>query len=151
MSVTVYPTSDYNSWISYIDTCRYFDSHIDADTWHSAPQNLREAALITAFHQLQELAVDLSDLRNEISFEKADGSTTTPKDELVNALKRGQCEQALHILRHGIYSSEINRFSLGGLLSVSLNKGETSPGDYSERCLSVLHSYIQVKTVAKVR
>ncbi len=151
MSLTVYPTSDYNSWISYVDACRYFDSHLDSDTWHSAHQTLREAALITAFHQLQELGVDLSDLRNEISYEKADGSTTTPKAELVNALKRGQCEQALHILRNGIVSSEVNRISLGGMLSVAFDKGETSPGDYSERCLAVLHSYIVVKTISKVR
>jgi len=151
MSLTVYPSESYNSWISYGDACEYFESHVDSDIWHSTPMTPREASLITAFHQLEELGVDLVDLRNEISYEKYDGFTTTLKDELLNTLKRAQCEQALHILRHGIYSSEVNRFSLGGLLSVSLEKGETSPGDYSERCLAVLHSYIRVKTISKVR
>ena len=52
----IYPTSNFESWISEDDADTYFESRLNVSAWDTAN---KEVALMTAFRSLQEL--DLSD------------------------------------------------------------------------------------------
>ena len=47
MSLIVYDSEGYNSWISFSDACAYFDNRLDADSWQAAHDSMKESALLT--------------------------------------------------------------------------------------------------------
>ena len=138
MSLIVYPTTNYNSWISYADACSYFNDRLNSEEWDLSHSDVQQAALITAFNHLNELPLDLTDL------ESGDDDTV---DALLTLLKRGQCEQALHLLKYGTQDVLVKDVSLGGLLKVGLVSDGKNPPPYSSRAIAILHDYIQRKTI----
>ena len=54
----VYPTENYNSWISETEAEDYFENHLNAGSWDAL--NNCEPVMITAFRALQELDLNIS-------------------------------------------------------------------------------------------
>ena len=129
----IYPDSDFDSWISEDDAGTYFETRLNADPWDVCSN--REAALITAFHSLDELEITI------------DPTDTTQLD----ALQRAQCEQCLHELRNDLDGSAISSFNLGSLLSVKLPESKVPPSRYSQRVLSILRPYITAPSIKRTR
>ena len=129
----VYPTANYNSFISeaYADT--YFNDRLNAGRWDATTS--KEAALVTAFRSLQELdiVVDLTDT------------------DALQALKDAQCEQALHELVNDLDGQAITGLQLGGLLNVKIPASKTPPPRYSPRALNILRPYLQGRSIARTR
>ena len=72
----VYPDDNYDSWIDEDAAGTYFETRLNADPWDACSN--REAALITAFHSLNEL---------DLTVDPTDSAT-------LDALKRAQLGQA---------------------------------------------------------
>ena len=53
----VYPTENYNSWISESDAEDYFENHLNAGSWDALSEY--EPVMITAFRALQELSLNI--------------------------------------------------------------------------------------------
>ena len=133
MDFIEYPTEDYNSWIDEDEADEYFESRLNADPWDAASN--KEAALITAFNSINELALTIN---------------PTETDQLT-ALKQAQSEQALHEIINDLDSPNLSRLSLGGLLSVNFPANQDQTPRYSERCLAILRPYIVARTVSRSR
>ena len=129
----VYPDDNFGSWISEDEAGTYFETRLNADPWDACSN--REAALITAFHSLNELdlTVDLTDTAQ------------------LDALQRAQCEQCLHELRNDLDGSAISSFNLGSLLSVKLPESKVPPSRYAQRALAILRPYITARSVTRTR
>jgi len=145
--IVYYPDDNYNSWIDEDDAEEYFLTRLNASAWDAAD---RETALMTAFNSLNEL--DLN-----IQYE-AEGDLTLSSDytdveaaKILDCLKRAQCEQALHELKNDIEAQGILGFTLGGMLSVKIPKGESPPARYSKRALAILRPYLVARTVSRTR
>lgn len=149
MSLIEYPETGYNSWINESDADEYFETRLNADAWDTAN---KEAALQTAFNSLNELNLNI-EFKDE-----AEGDLTLSSDytdveaaKILDCLKRAQCEQCLHELKHDLDSPKITGLSLGGVLSVKLPANQETPSRHSERALSILRPYILGRTVTRTR
>lgn len=135
MTMTVYPASGYNSFVSLSDANAYFTDRLNADAWDGTTG--KEAALITAFRSLSELdiVIDLSDAVQ------------------LQAIKDAQCEQALHELINisSLDGSKINELSLGGLLKVSIPDEKAGAPRFSSRALNILRPYLRGRSIARTR
>ena len=128
----IYPEEGYDSFISVEDADAYFNDRLNAGEWDGAAQT---AALMTAYRSLNELdiEIDLSDAT------------------ALQAIKDAQCEQALWELKHDPDMQAASAISLAGLVSVKIPADKTPPPRYSPRALAMLQSYIQGRTIARIR
>ena len=142
----VYPTTDFDSWISEEDADSYFETRLNTDEWDSC--TIKEATLQTAFRSLAEL-----DLNIEFDDEGLISETTYTASEIAAILKdlqQAQLEQALWELKHDLDSLAVENVSLGGMLSFKFNEGE-KPERYSPRTIQILRPYIQIGVVSRTR
>ena len=128
----IYQDANFDSWISEDDADTYFETRLHADPWDAAAN--KPAALITAFHSLNEL---------DLTVDPSDAAT-------LDALKRAQCEQALYELEHNPEGPGISAISMGGLLSVKTAQ-KTPPPLFSQRALAILRPYITARSVTRTR
>ena len=128
----VYPDDNFDSWIDEDAAGTYFETRLNADPWDACSN--REAALITAFHSLNELEITI------------DPTDTAQFD----ALQRAQCEQALHELENNPDGPGISGLSIAGLLSVKTEQ-KSPPPRYSRRALSILRPYITAPSIKRTR
>ncbi len=143
----VYPTTDYNSWISEDDADEFFETRLNADPWDAASD--KEAALMTSFRTLGELDLNIVlDDDKEIS---SSYYTATQVAEILKALQESQCEQALYELTNDTEGSGISGLSLGGLLSVKISENKTPPPRFSKRALAMLRPYLSAPTIKRTR
>ena len=140
-TLTVYPSTNYDSWISWDDAEEYFKTRMNNDSWTDEDQVAQEVALQTAFRSLEELSLDLTDLDSDVSDEVA---------AILKALTQAQCEQALHELTFDVDGVDVKSISLGGLLSMSVQEGEKA-ARFSPRALKMLANYRTIRTIARIR
>ena len=107
--------------------------HINTSAWDGVTSG--EAALLTAFRSLQYLNITID---------------PTEADQL-QALKKAQCEQALHELINDTDGQPISAMTLGGLLAVKMAPGNTPPGRYSKRAMQILGPYLSAPVVTRTR
>ena len=145
----VYPSTDYNSWVSVSDAQTYLSTRLHADEWDALSSDAeREVALQTAFRSLNGLDLNIScDADFVIS---STAYTALEQEKLLTALKQAQCEQALHELKFDVDDQAVKHVALGGMLSLTLNPNEKPPR-HSERALAILRPYLRVRTVARFR
>ena len=146
-TMIVYPTTDYDSWLSEADANEYFDTRLKADAWDACTQT--GAALMTAFRSLAEL--DLNIILEDDGTISATYYTDAEVTTILTALKNAQCEQALHEIIKDLDSPNISGLSLGGLMSVKIPASQTPPPRYSERALAILRPYVVGKSITRTR
>ena len=146
----VYPTENYDSWISVADAQTYFDSRLRCDEWAAlATDAEKEVALQTGFRSINEL--DLNIAFDDDLIISTTAYTDTEQAKILTALELAQAEQSLHELRFDIDNQGVKSVSLGGMLSFTLNPGEEKPPRYSERALAILRPYLRAKTLSRFR
>ena len=146
----VYPTSNFDSWISVADAQTYLSTRLHADEWHALSSDAeKEVALQTAFRSLSGL--DLNITFDDDGLISSTAYTGTEQAKILTALEQAQCEQALHELKFDVDAQAVKNVSLGGMLSFTLNPGEEKPPRYSERALATLRPYLRARTVSRVR
>jgi len=143
----VYPTDNYDSWLSEDDADSYFETRLNAEPWDSE-QN-REAALQTAFRSIN--ALDLTIVLDDDKIISSAYYTSDQISEILTALQQAQAEQCLHELVFETEGPGISSFSLGGLLSAKLDTKKDSTPRYSERAFEYLRPWLRARTVARVR
>ena len=129
----IYPDANFDSWIDEDAADTYFEDRLHADPWDAAAN--KPAALITAFHSLNEL---------DLTVDLTDAAT-------LDALKRAQCEQCLHELRNDLDGCAITGLSLGGLLSIKLPESKVPPIRYSQRAIAILKPYLRGNSIRRDR
>ena len=149
MTLIVYPTDDYNTWISLADAELFFESRLYSDAWDAADDDTREIALLQAFRSLNELSLNIV-FQSATDRTLSDLYTTTQTADILTALQRAQCEQALHELKNDVEEMAIKDFSLGGLLKVGLPQGERIPR-YSEKVLAILRPLLKAPVINRTR
>ena len=141
----VYPTTNYNSWISEDDAETYFENHLNASSWDALTNY--EPTMITAFRSLQELSLniifDSDDLISSAIY------TDSEISEILQDLQFAQCEQMLHELDTDIYGQQINFLSLSGLTVKMPNNAKTER--FSPKAMAILRPYIQALVVQRYR
>ena len=148
--MTIYPDTDYDSWISWDDAEAYFQTRLHSDEWHNTLLDIQEVALLTAFRSLNELDLNLVFTTDKVLSEAH--YTDTQIIEILTALKQAQCEQTLHEIRNDPEGQSIERVNIGGLLSVSLpDKEGKQPPRYAQRAISMLRPYIRAPIVSRTR
>ena len=128
----VYPDDAFDSWIDEDGADLYFEDRLHADPWDAAAN--KPAALITAFHSLNEL---------DLIVDPAEAGT-------LDALQRAQCEQALYELEHNPEGPGISAVSMVGLLSVKTEQ-KSPPPRFSQRALALLRPYITAPSIKRTR
>ena len=134
MSLSVFPTENYNSFVSEADADAYFETRLHASAWDAASD--KEAALMTAFRSLTELNIVITD--------SSDAGT-------LQALARSNAEQALWELRHDSDEMQASSVSLGGLVSVKLKNDGQKPPRFSPRALGMLKPYLRAPVISRTR
>ncbi|RJP90941.1 MAG: hypothetical protein C4518_08585 [Desulfobacteraceae bacterium] len=131
MAITVYPSSNYNSFISLNDATAYFGTRLYSDKFLSASEPIKGAALTTAFRSINELdlAIDPTEAHH------------------IKALKEAQCEQALHELRKDLDSQNARSFIP---IDIKLTNNRELPR-YSQRAMAILRPYLSMPSVQIVR
>lgn len=142
-----YPDTGYNTWIDEAGAEEHFENRLHTDDWLAADVSTQAAALLMAFRSLNELDFDLQWKADKTL---ADLYTDARKTEILAALKQGQCEEALHLLRHDIDTVGVQAVSLGGMLSVKLDPGQNPPR-HSQRALDILRPILKRKAVGRFR
>jgi len=141
----VYPTTNYNSWISEDDAETYFENHLSADSWDALSNY--EPVMITAFRSLQELSLNIF-----FADDKTISDSVYTEDEvceILQDLKFAQAEQMLHELDTDIYGQQINFLSLSGLTVKMPNNAKTER--FSPKAMAILRPYIQAPVVQRYR
>lgn len=141
----VYPTENYNSWISESDTEDYFENHLNAGSWDALSNY--EPVMITAFRALQELSLNII-----FADDKTISSAVYTEDEIAEILQDlqyAQAEQILHELDNDIYGQQLDFLSLSGL-TVKMPKN-SKPERFSPKAMAILRSYIQSSVVQRYR
>jgi len=133
MALVVYPSDNYDSWISLTDSNTYMLKRLHSQTWVGTLDNDLNAALQMAFRTMEELNIDLDDLEN---------GTTDQAAALLVPLKRAQCEQALYELENSESAREVAALGLDGLIDVKFSKGSGKVSRYSDRALAILRDYL---------
>ena len=126
----IYPTDNYDSFVSEEDAEDYFLTRLNSDDWNSG---VAENALMTAFQTLKtiDMVMDLSDTAQ------------------LEAIKQAQMEQAYYELTK-TNTKPLESVSLGGLLSVKMDTKKEA-GIYSERALAILKPYMRTQTINRLR
>jgi hypothetical protein len=126
----VYPSENYDSFVSEEDAEDYFLTRLNSDEWKT---EVAENALMTAFQTLKtiDMVMDLSDTAQ------------------LNAIKQAQMEQAYHELVK-TNTEPLESVSLGGLLSVKMDT-KKQVGIYSDRALAILKPYMRTQTINRLR
>ena len=146
----VYPTENYDSWISVADAQTYLSTRLHADEWDALSSDAeREVALQTAFRSINGLDLNVT-FDDDLIISTA-AYTDTEQAKILTALEQAQCEQSLHELKYDVDAQAVKSVSLGGMLSFTLNPGEEKPPRYSERALGFLRSYLRARTLARFR
>ena len=147
-TMTVYPTSGYNSYISRIDAVEYFEGRLHSDEFLGTDRSLtyvetQKAALLTAFRSLQELSYNIEYDDDDV----IDSSYYTAAQiaTILQALKNAQCEQALYELK----IDHDQQFSSLGLPDLRMTKKEMPR--YSPRALAILGPYVYQPTISVTR
>lgn len=143
-----YPTTSYNSWLDEDDTLEFFERRLHSDEWDAANYETQITALLQAFRTLDELELDITwnDDRT-----LSDSYTDDQKSDILEALQRSQCEQALHELKFDTDGPEVQSVGLGGLLNIKFpNSGKSVPR-FSERAISILRPLIKARSVNRFR
>lgn len=132
MTITVYPSSNYNSFISVTDAVAYFGTRLNSGKFISATGTVQGAALTTAFRSINEL--DL---------------TIDPTDTVqTKALRDAQCEQALHELRKDL---DVQQFPYSfAPKDIQLTNYKELPR-YSQRAMAILRPYLSAPSIRMVR
>ena len=141
----VYPTTNYNSWISEDDAETYFENHLSADSWDALSNY--EPVMITAFRSLQELSLNIF-----FADDKTISDSVYTEDEvceILQDLKFAQAEQMLHELDNDIYGQQINFLSLSGLTVKMPANSKTER--FSPKAMAILRPYIQAPVVQRYR
>lgn len=135
MSLTVYPTENYDSFVSVTEADTYFANKLRGTVWDSADNTEREAALRQAFTRINLLNLNYLSLI---------------ADEGLTKLKTAQMEQAIHELRHDLdsASSSLSAVDLDGV-KVNWNKSQVQ--QYPDIVLGLLRDFIQMKSIKVVR
>lgn len=141
----VYPTTNFNSWISEDDAEDYFENHLNAGSWDALSNY--EPVMITAFRSLQELSLDIV-FADDKTISSAVYSASKIA-EILQDLKFAQCEQMLHELDNDLYSPQLDFLSLSGL-TVKMPK-DSKPERFSQKATAILRSYIQAPVVQRFR
>jgi hypothetical protein len=146
----VYPTANYDSWISVADAQAYLSTRLHADEWEALSTDaLKEVPLQMAFRSLNGL--DLNIILDDDGLISSTAYTSTEQGKILTASKQAQCEQALHELKFDVDAQAVKSVSLGGMLSFTLNPGEEKPPRYSERALAILKPYLRARTLSRFR
>jgi hypothetical protein len=126
----VYPTENYDSFVSEEDAEDFFLTRLNSDEWKT---EVAENALMTAFQTLKtiDMVIDLSDMAQ------------------LKTIKQAQMEQAYHELIK-LNTEPLESVSLGGMLSVKMNTKKQA-GIYSERALAILKAYMRTQTINRLR
>jgi len=132
MEIILYPTTDYNSFVTEEEADAFFEGRLHASAWDGAD---KVAALLTAYRSLNTLDVTLD---------------LTDADQLA-AVAEAQMEQALHELTVDVDAPPLSSMSLGGMLSVKLPANQQAPKRYSARAMGLLGPYMQTKVVTRTR
>jgi len=141
----VYPTTNYNSWVSEDDTEDYFENHLNAGSWDALSNY--EPVMTTAFMALQELSLNFV-----FADDKTISSTAYTDSEIsdiIQDLQFAQCEQMLHELDNDIYGQQLDFLSLSGL-TVRMPK-DSKPERFSPKAMAILRPYIQASVVQRYR
>ncbi len=141
----VYPTENYNSWMSETEAETYFETHLNASSWDAL--NDYEAVMITAFRALKELNLNIvfADDKTISSAVYSDSKIS----EILQDVQFAQCEQILHELDTDIYSPQLEYLSLSGL-TVKMPK-DSKPERFSPKAIAILRPYIQASVVSRYR
>jgi hypothetical protein len=133
MSIIVYPTTNYESFISVSDADSYFAARLHSTDWTGLSEGEKEIALKTAFNSLKtlDIVIDL-----------------TETDELA-AIKKAQCEQSHHEIVNDLSSSTPSQIKVGKL-SISLSEG-SQPSRFAVKALELLRPYLRAPTVSRTR
>jgi hypothetical protein len=129
-----YPDTGYNSYGSEDEADNYLESRLGGDDWANCTN--KEAALITAFHMLQE-------------FNFSDDFDLTDSD-ILTAAQKAQFEQALHLVKHDLDEMPLKQLGLGGLLQVSPDASHDTP-ELAPRAAGFLRDYLIRPGVTRVR
>jgi hypothetical protein len=126
----IYPTENYDSFVSEEDAVDYFLTRLNSDEWKT---EVAENALMTAFQTLKtiDMVMDLSDTAQ------------------LKAIKQAQMEQAYYELVK-TNTEPLESLSLGGLLSVKMDTKKRS-GICPERVLAILKPYMRTQTINRLR
>ena len=141
----VYPTINYNSWISESDTEDYFENHLNAGSWDALSNY--EPIMTTAFRALQELNLNIV-FASDGTISSAVYSDSEISD-ILQDLQFAQCEQMLHELDTDIYTPQLEFLSLSGL-TVKMPK-DSKPERFSPKAIAILRSYIKSPVVQRFR
>ena len=135
----VYPTTNYNSWISESDTEDYFENHLNARSWDALSNY--EPVMITAFRSLQELSLNIvfADDKTISSAVYSDSEIS----EILQDLKFARAEQMLHELDTDIYGQQLSYLSLSGL-TVKMPK-DSKPERFSPKAIAILRPPISAR------
>lgn len=141
----VYPTENYNSWISEDDAFEYFEDRLNCSEWDSLTN--KEPALITSFRSIQELTLDIIFDDNKVISTAV--YTTSEAEAILRNLQYAQVEQCLHELQNDLDIQQLDFLSLSGL-TVKMPK-DSKPERFSSRALAILRPYIIARTVTRFR
>ena len=135
MSLTAYPTTGYNSFVSVADADAYFADRLHADEWTGATTDIKAASLLTAYRSLSELTIviDLTD------------------EDALTAIKQAQMEQALHELRHDLDELQASQVAFAGLINIKLDNTGERPQRFSKRALGMLRPYMRTPVISRIR
>jgi hypothetical protein len=142
-----YPDAGFNTWIDEDGAAGHFADRLHTDDWLAADAATQAAALLMAFRSLNELEFNL---QWKVDKALADSYTDARKAEILAALKRAQCEEALHLLRYDTEGVGVQAVSLGGMLSVKLDPGQNPPR-HSQRAMDILRPLLKRRAVARFR
>ena len=143
-----YPVTGFNSWLNEDDAAEYFETRLNCAEWDAAGSDDQISALLMAFNALDELTFDI-EWNNARTL--SDSYTTEQKADILEALQRAQCEQALHELRFDLDGPDVGAITLGGLVSVKFPNGQKSPPRYSPRAMGILRPLIKARSVSRFR
>ena len=151
--LVVYPTEDYNSYISEDDADNYFAGRLHAEEWDALESTGKETALLHAFRSLNELDLIIQWKVNDTTGHKelADSYNATQKSVILTFLKHAQVEEALHHVRYDVEELRLQSVDLGGgLLSASLDPTENPPR-HSPTAINILAPFLRRPTVSRYR
>ena len=142
MNLVVYPTDNYDSWISLMDANSYMLKRLHTTAWIGSLDDQLVAALQQAFRTMEELNIVIDDLTT---------GTTDQAAALLVTLKRGQAEQALYELENSEAAREVSALGLDGLIDVKFSKGSGKVSRYSDRAVAILRDYLKGNVTNRFR
>jgi len=141
----VYPTTNYNSWISETEVEDYFENHLNAGSWDALSEY--DPVMITAFRALQELDLNIV-FASDGTISNAVYSDSEIA-EILQDLQFAQAEQMLHELDTDIYGQQLSYLSLSGL-TVKM-PDNSKPERFSAKAMAILRPYIQAPVISRYR